>query len=97
MKFFDAAAVTMVGPAPLIEPPASTACAGTSSICQFKSKPFSERMKLPASTHCTSSFFPTDNGSICCMGTGNCIRELEGRTTSEDMRASRAAMASASA
>ena len=31
------------------------------------------------------------------MGTGNCISELEGRTTSEDMRASRAAMASASA
>src|SRR3984885_10268565 len=57
----------------LMVPPERTLCPGTSSSCQLRSKPCSERMKLPASTNCTSSFLPTDNGSICCMGTGNCI------------------------
>ena len=79
-----------------MEPPARTLCRGTSSSCQFRSNPFSERRKLPASTHCTNSFLPTARGSSCCVGTAF-ISELEGRTTSEDMRARRAAIASASA
>ena len=81
--------------ATLMEPPARTDCEGMSSNCQFRSKPASERMKLPASTNRTSSFLPMESGSSCCAGIA--IRELDGRTTSEVMRARRAAMASARA
>src|ERR1035441_8656483 len=36
--------------ATLMDPPARTDCDGMSSSCQLRSKPASERMKLPAST-----------------------------------------------
>jgi len=81
--------------ATLMEPPARTDCVGMSSSCQLRSKPVPERRKLPASTKRTSNFLPMASGSSCCAGTA--ISELEGRTTSEVIRARRAAMASASA
>jgi hypothetical protein len=77
------------------DPPERTLCEATSSSCQFRSNPLSERTKFPASTNETSSFWPTASGSICAMG--SCMSVLEGRTTSAGMRARRAAMASASA
>ncbi len=43
-----------------IAPPERTLCEPTSSSCQFRSKPCSERRKLPASTNETSIFCPTD-------------------------------------
>ena len=81
--------------ATLMEPPARTLWLGTSSSCQLRSKPLSERRKFPARTKWTSSFLPTLSGSSCWVGT--VISELEGRTTSDGMRARRAAMASARA
>jgi hypothetical protein len=78
-----------------IDPPERTLCEATSSSCQLRSNPLSERTKLPASTNLTSSFCPTARGPSCAMG--SCMRALEGRTTSVGMRANRAAMASASA
>src|SRR6185437_12619098 len=81
--------------ATLIEPPARTLWLGTSRSCQLRSNPLSERRKFPARTKCTSSFLPTLRGSSCWVETF--ISELEGRTTSEGIRARRAAMASASA
>ena len=54
--------------ATLMEPPARTDCEGMSSSCQLRSKPASERMKLPASTKRTSSFLPIESGSSCCAG-----------------------------
>ena len=76
-------------------PPDRTLCEATSSSCQFRSNPFSERRKLPASTNETSSRCPTVKGSICAIGSG--ISVLDGLTTSAGIRASRAAIASASA
>ena len=78
-----------------MEPPARTDWVGMSSSCQLRSKPFSERRKLPARTKRTSNFLPMESGSSCCAG--KAISELEGRTTSDVMRARRTAMASASA
>ena len=78
-----------------IAPPERTLCDATSSNCQFRSNPFSERKKLPASTYETSRRCPTESGSICAIGSD--ISVLDGRTTSAGMRARRAAMASASA
>ena len=78
-----------------IAPPERTLCAPTSSSCQFRSNPFSARRKLPASTNDTSRRWPTESGSICAMGSD--ISVLDGRTTRAGIRASRAAIASASA
>ena len=78
-----------------IAPPERTLCELTSSSCQFKSNPCSERKKFPASTNETSSFCPIESGSICAIG--SVISVLDGRTTSAGIRARRAAIASASA
>src|ERR1700723_3272444 len=79
----------------LMEPPARTLWLGTSRSCQLRSKPLSERRKLPARTKLTRSFLPTLRGSSCAVGM--VISEDDGRTTSVDMRVSRVAMASAKA
>ncbi len=54
--------------ATLMEPPARTLWLGTSSSCQLRSKPFSERRKLPARTNWTSSLRPMARGSSCWAG-----------------------------
>ena len=81
--------------ATLMEPPARTLWLGTSRSCQLRSKPFSERRKLPARTKLTRSFLPTLRGSSCWVGI--VISEEEGRTTRVVMRVRRVAMASARA
>src|ERR1700722_6505578 len=67
----------------LMEPPARTLWLGTSRSCQLRSKPLSERRKLPARTKLTRSFLPTLRGSSCWVETD--ISELAGRTISVDM------------
>jgi hypothetical protein len=52
--------------ATLMEPPARTDWVGMSSSCQLRSKPVSERRKLPARTKRTSNFLPMASGSSCC-------------------------------
>src|SRR5260370_25822102 len=74
-------------------PRARTLWAGKARSCQLRSKPWSERRKLPARTKLTRSFFPTLRGSSCWVGM--VIRELEGRTTRVDMRVRRGALGSA--
>src|SRR5271170_8076891 len=81
--------------ATLMEPPARTLWLGTSRSCQLRSKPLSERRKLPARTKLTRSFFPMLRGSSCWVGMF--MNELDGRTTRVDMRVRRVAMASARA
>src|SRR5580698_7369087 len=67
--------------ATLMEPPARTDWPGTSRSCQLRSKPLSERRKLPVRTKLTRSFLPTLRGSSWWVETD--MSELEGRTTSE--------------
>src|ERR1700727_2750833 len=64
--------------ATLMEPPARTDWLGTSSNCQLRSKPLSERRKLPVRTKLTRSFLPMESGSSCWVET--VISELDGRT-----------------
>ena len=54
-----------------MEPPARMLWPGTSRSCQLRSKPWSERRKLPARTKLTRSFLPTLSGSSCCVGDGH--------------------------
>ena len=49
--------------ATLMEPPVRTDWLGTSRSCQLRSKPCSERRKLPARTKLTRSFLPMLSGS----------------------------------